>query len=71
MVSLKEAIKLSKLEDDKICYLRKKKASKYDALVISVADIRKKYDMKKTQIVSIQPKFYFDGEYMGIEFEIE
>lgn len=70
MVTLKEAIKLTKLSDGDVCYLRKEGKTKYEAKVVSVKEIRNKLDMKNTEVVSILPRFSaFD--YRGMEFEIK
>lgn len=70
MVNLKEAIKLTKISDREVCYIRKANASRYDAENLSLQEIINKYDMKNTMVVSIQPRF-LDGDYCGIEFEIK
>lgn len=70
MITLKEAIKLAKISDREIFYLRKENANKYDAEIFTLKDLRDKYDMKNTMVVSIQPRF-LDGDYCGIEFEVK
>lgn len=71
MITLKQAIQVTKLEDDEICYLRKVESpSMLDSKLVTVKEIRNKYDMKKTKVIGLKPKFALDGDYRGIEFEI-
>lgn len=67
MITLKEAIKLTKLSDDDICYIRKEGESKHDAKIMSVKEIRNKLDMKNTEVVGILPRFS-EFDYCGMEF---
>lgn len=70
MITLKEAIKLTRLSDDDICYIRKEGASKYDAKAMSVKEIRNKLDIKNTGVTGISPRFS-EFDYRGMEFSIE
>lgn len=70
MISLKEAIKLTKLSGEDICYLRKEGTGRYDAEIIAVKDVRNKLDMKNTKVISITPRFS-EFDYCGIEFGIK
>lgn len=70
MITLKGAIKLVKLSDDDVCYIRKEGESKYEAKVMSIKEIKNKLDVKNTEVVGILPRFSgFD--YRGMEFEIK
>lgn len=69
MVSLKEAIKLTKVQNDELCYIRKESADKNDAIALTVDEIKTKYDMKNTMVVGIQPKDF--NCYCAIEFEVK
>lgn len=69
MVTLKEAIKLTKLDDGDMCYIRKKGGSRYNGEWIEIKTIREKYDMKNTNVISITPRLS-EFDYRGIEFEI-
>ena len=69
MISLKEAIKLTKLSDNEICYIRKEGTNKYDAQILTINEIRNKFDMQNTKVTGIQPRFS-EFDYNGIEFEI-
>ena len=69
MISLKEAIKLTKVQDDELCYIRKENASKNDTIALTVDEIKAKYDMKNTMVVGIQPKNF--DYYCAIEFEVK
>lgn len=68
IISLKEAIKLTKVQDDELCYIRKESASKNDVIALTVDKIKIKYNMKNTMMVGIQPKNF--NYYCAIEFEI-
>lgn len=69
MISLKEAIKLTKISDEEICYIRKENTGKYDAKIVTLQDIKNQYDMRNTMVISIRPRFS-DFDYSGIEFEV-
>lgn len=69
MITLYKACKLIQLEDSEICYLRKKDASRYDCEILTGKDIKNKYDMRDTHVVSIKPRF-FEYDYCGMELEI-
>lgn len=69
MVTLYEACKLIQLEDTECCYLRKNGASRYDCEILTGKDIKNKYDMQNTRVISIKPKFG-EYDYRGMELEI-
>ncbi len=71
IIDLYAAFKLADVEDNDIVYLKNKNASKLDAEMISVKNVKKKYDMRKIKVIHIKPHFYDYSEYDGgIEFEI-
>ena len=67
MISLKEAVKITRMEDDDVCYLRDEKKDQYATEIISVRNIRNKYDMKNTYVTIIQPR-YSCGQFDDLEF---
>lgn len=70
MITLAKAIKLTRLQADDLCYLRKIGTSRFDAQCLSVREIREQYDMKATKVLHIAPRFEMYGpDYQGIEFE--
>ena len=70
MITLKEAMKLTDIQDNELCYLRNKGDDKYSSKILTGRNIRDKFDMKNTFVTKIIPRFSFYGEYNGIEFEI-
>lgn len=70
MINLKEALKITKIAEDEVIYIRKEGFSKYDVDIVTLKEVRNKYDMKNTMVTSIQPRFDSDGEYCGMELEI-
>ena len=63
MITLKQAIDTLKLYDDEPVRIQND--------WITVAKIRKTYDMKKTYVQTITPTFYRDdGSWKGFEFRI-
>ena len=69
MITLKEAMKLTDIQDNELCYLRNKGNDKYRGEYLTGKEIRNKFDMKNTFVTKIIPRFSF-YEYNGIEFEI-
>lgn len=69
MISLKEAIKLTELSRDDICYMRNEGDDRYDVQIMSVKKIIDKFDMKNTMVTRILPRFSYSG-YEGVEFTI-
>lgn len=70
MITLKEAMKLTDIKDNELCYLRNKGDDRYSGEYLTSKKIRNKFDMKNTFVTKITPRFSFYGEYNGIEFEI-
>ena len=70
MITLKEAIKLTDINDRELCYIRNKGSDKNGGKYLTRKEIRDKFDMKNTFVTKITPRFTFYGEYNGIEFEI-
>ena len=70
MITLKEAMKLTDIKDNELCYLRNKGDDKYNSKILTGRNIRDELDMKNTFVTNIKPRFTFYGEYNGIEFEI-
>lgn len=70
MITLKEAIKLTDIQDDELYYIRNKGSDKHDGKYLTGKNIRDKFDMKNTFVTKITPRFSFYGDYNGIEFEI-
>lgn len=69
MITLKDALILAKVCDTDICYLKQRGASKHDASIVTLREIREKYDIKHTFVTAIQPRF-IEFDYVGMEFEI-
>lgn len=71
MIDLYMAFKLADVKDNDIVYLFDSGTSRFDSEIISVKDVKKKYDMRKIKVIHIKPRLYdysvYDG---GIEFEI-
>lgn len=70
MITLKEALKVTKISEDEILYIRKKETEKYQVEILTLKEIRNKYDMKNIIVTGIQPRFLC-GNYHGMEFEIK
>lgn len=69
MVSLKEIIKLTKLSDNQSCYIRKKGVSKFEADLLTVEEIKQKFNIKNTKVLSIEPRSTGFGCCLDIEIE--
>ena len=70
MISLKEALKLIKMTENEVVYIKKEYTGKFDGNYYSLREIRNTFDIKNRKVTSIQPRFDSDGEYCGMEFEI-
>ena len=69
MTTLKEAIRLCRLDDKELVRLRKWNDDRWSGKWVLVRDIRRTYDMKCTHVVWIRPRFELCGpEYEGMEF---
>lgn len=69
MITLKEAMKLTNVSNDECCWLRRKDASWHDRRVYTGIEIKNRFDMIATKVISIRPVF-LSGDYEGFEFEI-
>ena len=65
MINLKEALKVTKIKEEEVVWLK----DKYSEEPYTLAEIRKYFDMKNTEVSSIDVKF-FSSEYAGLEFEV-
>ena len=68
MITLKEALKVTKIKEEEVVWL-KDKSSTFDEEPYTLAEIRKYFDMNNTEVSSIGVKFLF-SEYGGLEFEV-
>ena len=71
MITLSEAFKLCQIRDDEVVRMVKEGDSYpwYAPSFYTGAEIRKRMDMKKIQVVHIRPYFAF-YEYQGMAFEV-
>lgn len=70
MITLKEAMKLTDIQDDELCYIRNKGSDKHDGKYLTGRNVRDRLDMKNIFVTKITPRFSFQGDYNGIEFEV-
>lgn len=71
MITLAKAIKLTSLEPDDLCYLRKIGASRFESKCVFVREIIESYDMRATKVLHIAPRFAMYGpDFQGMEFEV-
>lgn len=70
MITLKEAFKLCRVDDGEVIHLCDNvEYAPLWSLPITGAEIRKKYDMRRTMVTAIIPHYYF-GEFDGFTFVI-
>ena len=67
MIDLKKALKLTDCRSDEVVFL-KWEDKKLE--ILTVVDIRNKYDMRRVKVTKIKPKFY-KYDYAGMEFEVK
>lgn len=67
MITLKEAVNITKIEDDEILYIRYDGESRFDSQSYTGKKLRDTFDMKNTKVIHILPRFMC-GEYIGMEF---
>lgn len=68
-IDLYTALKLTDIKENELVRLivnDEESCAEY----ITLENIRKKYDMRNTEVVKIEPKFYFDGEFSCMSFAI-
>lgn len=65
-VNLDMALKLTRCENEELVSLKRPRPNK-EREIISVNEIKKKYDMKKIKVIQID-SWFKDGNYMGFEF---
>ena len=71
MIDLREAFKLTKVQNGNIVYLRPYGANRFNSILATGRQVREQYDMRKLKVVSIQPRFErFGPDYMGMEFTV-
>lgn len=71
MITLTEAFKLCHIRDDEIVYLRPENGSRFSAQFYLGKQVRDKLDMKHTQVVGIDARFSYGGDFAGMEFTIK
>lgn len=70
MISLIEAVKLCKIQENELVYLRKRGDDRMMYTLYSLREMRKSLDMRAIKVFSIIPRFEFFGGYVGMEFEV-
>lgn len=67
MISLKEAVKLTRIKDDELVYVKYAEESELSVKIYSISELRNTFDMKNTNVIYILP-YFMCGEYSGMEF---
>lgn len=67
MISLKEAVKLTRIKDDELVYVKYAEESELSVKIYSLSELRNTFDMKNTAVIYISP-YLMCGEYVGMEF---
>ena len=66
MITLKEAFKLTAVSDQEVVYLEEKGQ---EQKIMTVRQVKEKYDLKATKVVKIYPKFS-EFDFKGMKFWI-
>lgn len=69
MISLKEAIQLLRLDDTELIELQHSNPDVRGSILISVAEVRRRLDMKSIFVKHIDLDFDRYGEFLGYVFE--
>ena len=73
MITLREAMNLTEIGNDELCYVNHYGDDESNAKIYTGKNVRDKYDMRRTMVVHIKPRFYNhfnEHKYQGIEFTI-
>lgn len=72
MITLGEAIKITKISEDEIVWLcpkgKERSVVETDSKPYTLSSMRKKLDFKRVMVHRIKPSFDWDGKYFGLEF---
>ena len=69
MISLKEIIKLTKTSENQKYYIYKKGVSSFEASLLTIEEIKQKYDLNKTKVTHIGTRKASFECYLDIEVE--
>lgn len=69
MITLKEALKLTKAHEDEVFYLYPKGKDDLQLIIMTAAEIKNKYDLQAVKVLTIAPHFVC-GDFEGMEFEV-
>lgn len=69
MITLKEALALTKTGDKDICYLRRLGDEWHEVMSFTGKEVRDKYDLRTVNVHTILPRFTC-GDWTGMEFEV-
>lgn len=71
IISLKEIIKLTKTSENQKYYIYKKGVSSFEASLLTIEEIKQKFNIKNTKVLSIEPRSTGFGRCLDIEIEWE